>query len=432
MATTNKERRIANRKKKRDARHKARGSNKYKNEQAIAKAGAQLQNQRGNLEQAGANFTNTFEGIQGASYDPAQAGPAQLGDPTLAQLGTLGEAQGYTAQGYDAAQTQKVQGANARDILSNPYANLQVSTAASDARAKDAERGQAALQEQLAQTGGGGATALLQASQASREGIRGDIQQQEAQNAQLRAQGQQALEQGILQQENFGANLDVGQQQFNVGAQNQAAQFGAQAQNQAAQFGAQAKNQFALEQFSAENQLSQFNAGAQNSFAQAQFGAANQFNLANQQAQNQAAQFGAESGFQAQQLQAQGAAAQQQNAYNAAANLYSQDAAANQAANQAEADRKAGNKALIGGIIQGVAGGAGAAIGSDIRLKEDINRVGTSPSGIPVYDFKYLGSDTVYRGVMSKDVPQATVKNFIGEYDGVDYSKIDVEFKTIK
>ena len=361
---------------KREARKLARGNQGAVNRQNIKETGAKLDAQRGNLEQAG-QFTNTFEGIQGASYDPTQAQVGQLGDAAQAQLGTLGSAQGYTAQGYDAqgysaAQTNQVKGANARDILSNPYANLQVATASSDARARDAERGQAALQEQLAQTGGGGATALLQASQASREGIRGDIQQQEAQNAQLRAQGQQSLEQGILQQENFGAQLDVGQQQFNVGAQNQAsqfsasaqnqaAQFGAQAQNQAAQFGAQANNQFALEKFSAENQLNQFNAGAQNSFAQAQFGAANQFNLANQQASNQAAQFGASSGFQAQTLQAQGAAATQDNLYNAAANLYSQDANAAQAANQAEADRKAANKQLVGSIVGGALGAVGSA-----------------------------------------------------------------------
>ena len=34
---------------------------------------------------------------------------------------------------------------------------------------------------------------------------------------------------------------------------------------------------------------------------------------------------------------------------------------------------------------------------------------------------------------MSDEVPtNAVIKNFIGVYDGVDYSKIDVEFKRIK
>ena len=33
---------------------------------------------------------------------------------------------------------------------------------------------------------------------------------------------------------------------------------------------------------------------------------------------------------------------------------------------------------------------------------------------------------------MSDEVPQnAVVKNFLGIYDGVDYSKIDVEFKQV-
>ena len=355
MASRKEERRA-----RREARKLARGNQGAVNRQNIKETGDQLASQRANLEQAG-QFTNAFSGIQGANYDVTTAGPADLGPAAQAKLGTLADAQGYTAQGYDAAQTQQVQAAQGSDFLTNPFANLQVQTAQSDLKARDAERGQAALQEQLAQTGGGGATALLQASQASREGIRADVGAQEAQNAQLRAQGQQALEQGSLAQSNFGAQLDVGQQQFNVGAQNQAAQFGAQAQNQAAQFGAAAQNQFALSQFDAENQLSQFNTGAQNQFAQARFGAANQFNLANAQAQNAQAQFGAQTGFQAQQLQAQGEAERQERAYNATANLYSQDAAAAQGAVQAEAERKAANKALVGSIVGGALGAVGSA-----------------------------------------------------------------------
>ena len=38
----------------------------------------------------------------------------------------------------------------------------------------------------------------------------------------------------------------------------------------------------------------------------------------------------------------------------------------------------------------------------------------------------------VWQGVMSDEVSrEAVVKNFAGEFDGVDYSKVDVEFKKI-
>ncbi len=41
---------------------------------------------------------------------------------------------------------------------------------------------------------------------------------------------------------------------------------------------------------------------------------------------------------------------------------------------------------------------------SDVRLKTGIERVGIAANGLPVYNFKYIGSDAVYRGVMAQDV----------------------------
>jgi len=73
---------------------------------------------------------------------------------------------------------------------------------------------------------------------------------------------------------------------------------------------------------------------------------------------------------------------------------------------------------------------AGAQFMSDIRLKEDIKLVGKSPKGIKIYNFKYLGDDKTYQGVMAHQVPQASVANEFG-YLMVDYSKLDVEFKEV-
>ncbi len=185
----------------------------------------------------------------------------------------------------------------------------------------------------------------------------------------LRARGESELQRSQLAQGNLASKFDLGQQQFNVGAQNRASQFGAQAQNQAAQFGAQAQNQaarfgaqsanqFALAQFGAANQMNQFNAGQQKQVARTQFGAENQFALANQQAQNQAARFGATAAnqgemtnakyqFQTDVMERRGEAAIQQFDFD---RLQDQTSRAMARSNAADAARAQAKSDLIGGI----------------------------------------------------------------------------------
>lgn len=72
---------------------------------------------------------------------------------------------------------------------------------------------------------------------------------------------------------------------------------------------------------------------------------------------------------------------------------------------------------------------------SDERLKKNIKYVGNSPSGIPIVDFEYKDEMNIpgrFRGVLSKDVPQATEVHPAYGFDLVDYNKIDVEFERIK
>jgi hypothetical protein len=78
----------------------------------------------------------------------------------------------------------------------------------------------------------------------------------------------------------------------------------------------------------------------------------------------------------------------------------------------------------------GQVAGAFTAMQSDIRLKDDINLVGKSPSGINIYTFKYKGDDKKYQGVMAHQVPHASIVNDEG-YLMVDYNKLDVEFKEV-
>ena len=67
---------------------------------------------------------------------------------------------------------------------------------------------------------------------------------------------------------------------------------------------------------------------------------------------------------------------------------------------------------------------------SDIRLKTNIEFIGTSPSNINIYKFNYNNSPIIYTGVMAHEVPWASEKHSNG-YLMVDYNKIDVDFRRL-
>ena len=213
------------------------------------------------------------------------------GQAGQARLGNLGSAQGYEGEGYSARGTNvgNLQRGSATG-LSNVFNNLQVSTAGADMANQEADQALAASQDLAAQagTGAGGATALAAAAAKSKQGISADIDRQVKANEQMRAQGEQGLQRDMLAQGNLASQFNLGQSQFNVGAQNQASQFGASARNQAAQFGAGASNQFALSRFSAENQMNQFNTSQSNAERMAEFGALQNANALNASAVNSA------------------------------------------------------------------------------------------------------------------------------------------------
>jgi len=227
-------------------------------------------------------------------------------------------------------------------------------------QARETDQALAASQDLAAQagTGAGGATALAAAAARSKAGVAASIDQQVKQNERLRAQGESELQRAQLAQQNLASKFDLGQSQFNVGQENQAARFGAQAQNEAARFGAQSANQFALSRFNAANQMNQFNARQNNQFALTQFGAENQFALANQAAQNRAAQFGATAAnqqamanadyqFKSDVMDRQGEAAKQQFEFDRLQDQTSRAMARKNAADEARAQAKSD---LIGGI----------------------------------------------------------------------------------
>jgi len=82
-------------------------------------------------------------------------------------------------------------------MLSNPMANLGVATQAAEMQVEQADISLANTLDTIRATGAsaGGATALAQAALQSKKGVSASIEQQEASNEKLRAQGEQQLNQ---------------------------------------------------------------------------------------------------------------------------------------------------------------------------------------------------------------------------------------------
>lgn len=321
-------------------------------------------------------FKNAFEGMTGASYDPVAAQAGKIGSAATADLPGLDPARGYTASGYE-AEGYTAQGTNVGPLLTgdatgltNEFNNLQVSTAGADLAAQEADQSLAASQDLAAQagTGGGGATALAAAAAKSKSKIAADIDKQVKSNEMRRAQGEMQLQRDQLRQSNTASQFDLGQQQFNANAANQAEQFNASAMNQASQFsinalnqseqfGAQAANQFAVGKFNQGAQMNQFNAGAQNQFSMEQFRNSQAMELANANAATAANQFAAQTGMQADIMGRQGAMDVQGMQYN---RLASKLGMATQKAAQKDAAYEKQRGMLLSGLSEAAAGAAGA------------------------------------------------------------------------
>jgi hypothetical protein len=89
---------------------------------------------------------------------------------------------------------------NSEDLsssMSNPYAQIGVATQAAEMQAEEADISLANTLDTIRATGAsaGGATALAQAALQSKKGVSANIEQQEAANEKLKAQGEQNLQQ---------------------------------------------------------------------------------------------------------------------------------------------------------------------------------------------------------------------------------------------
>jgi len=98
------------------------------------------------------------------------------------------------------------------------------------------------------------------------------------------------------------------------------------------------------------------------------------------------------------------------------------------------------NSGFTGYDTSGFGGGGGTALDglagfSDKRLKYNIIELGHSPSGIPIYSFKYKGGSVSYKGAMAQDLINMGLSDAVtvmsNGYYGVYYDMIDVDMELL-
>ncbi len=107
--------------------------------------------------------------------------------------------------------------------MSNPFANLGVATQAAEMQIEQADISLANTLDALRATGAsaGGATALANAALRSKRGVAASIEQQEAQNEKLKAQGEQQLQQQKVAEERRMQQAGAAGKQFVFGVTEQ-------------------------------------------------------------------------------------------------------------------------------------------------------------------------------------------------------------------
>ena len=93
---------------------------------------------------------------------------------------------------------------------------------------------------------------------------------------------------------------------------------------------------------------------------------------------------------------------------------------------QAQASYSSGLFGGIGSALGGAATGAGIFLASDRRLKTDIEKVGKTNAGLPIYTYKYKGDNKTQMGVMAQDVEKKTPKAVkeVGGFKAVNYALV--------
>lgn len=145
----------------------------------------------------GSASLTVISGFMGASSAKAQAREAAARRAQLqAKLDGLEKSRQAITDPYAAIKDVSAMAKDLSSMISNPFANLGVATKAAEFEAQQIDMSLANTLDTLKETGAsaGGATALANAALKSKQGVSANIEQQEAQNEKLKAQGEQEMQ----------------------------------------------------------------------------------------------------------------------------------------------------------------------------------------------------------------------------------------------
>jgi hypothetical protein len=176
--------------------------------------------------------SNIISGIMGMGQaDAAAAAAARERARLQAELTSLENSRQAIINPYEGIKDISSLAQNLSGMVSNPYANLGVATQASKFEAEQADMSLANTLDTLKETGSsaGGATALAQAALKSKQGISANLEQQEAANEKLKAQGEADMQRLKMAeaQRIQGVQMSEAQRVQEAGAQGKAFMFGA-------------------------------------------------------------------------------------------------------------------------------------------------------------------------------------------------------------
>jgi hypothetical protein len=159
--------------------------------------------------------------------DRAAAAAAAERRRLQAQLNSLENSRQAIINPYETTKDVSGLAKNLSSMISNPYANLGVATQASKFEAEQTDLALANTLDTLKETGSsaGGATALAQAALKSKQGISANIEQQEAANEKLKAQGEADMQRMKMAEEQRIQGVQINEAQRIQGAEAAGKQF---------------------------------------------------------------------------------------------------------------------------------------------------------------------------------------------------------------
>jgi len=174
---------------------------------------------------AGASIIGGIFGM-GAANSAARAA-AQKRQQLEGQLNSLENSRQAIINPYETTKDVSGLAKNLSGMISNPYANLGVATQASKFQAEEADMALANTLDTLKSTGAsaGGATALAQAALKSKRDVSANLEQQEAANEKLKAQGESDMERMKMSEEQRVQGVQIGEAQRVQGAEAAGKQF---------------------------------------------------------------------------------------------------------------------------------------------------------------------------------------------------------------